>query len=81
MRRGKPAAYRCCPIDLDYNRASPQDRGFGWMLDDNRPVAGLFRQGVDAVDVVGGEHRRLILAAPMVSRKALAAGFVRESVA
>jgi hypothetical protein len=27
-----------CPIDLDYNPARPKDRGFGWMLDDNRPV-------------------------------------------
>src|SRR5262249_56578349 len=23
-----------CPIDLDYDPAKPQDRGFGWMLDD-----------------------------------------------
>jgi RNA polymerase sigma factor (sigma-70 family) len=27
-----------CPIDLDYDPAKPQERGFGWMLDDNRPT-------------------------------------------
>ena len=27
-----------CPIDLDYNPAKPNQRGKGWMLDDNRPV-------------------------------------------
>ena len=32
-----------CPIDLDYNPARPEDRGFGWMLDDNRPVLTLTR--------------------------------------
>jgi hypothetical protein len=30
-----------CPIDLDYDSARPQERGFGWMLDDNRPVLTL----------------------------------------
>jgi hypothetical protein len=27
-----------CPIDLDYDAAKPQASGYGWMLDDNRPV-------------------------------------------
>jgi hypothetical protein len=30
-----------CPIDLDYDPASPDERGYGWMLDDNRPVLAL----------------------------------------
>src|SRR5262245_3572583 len=27
-----------CPIDLDYDPADPAKRGFGWMLDDQRPT-------------------------------------------
>jgi hypothetical protein len=27
-----------CPIDLDYDPANPAKRGYGWMLDDNRPT-------------------------------------------
>jgi hypothetical protein len=27
-----------CPIDLDYDPANPTHRGYGWMLDDNRPI-------------------------------------------
>jgi len=27
-----------CPIDLDYDPAHPEQRNFGWMLDDNRPT-------------------------------------------
>jgi len=27
-----------CPIDLDYDAAKPDARGFGWMLDDQRPT-------------------------------------------
>jgi Hydrazine synthase alpha subunit middle domain len=27
-----------CPIDLDYDAAKPQAAGYGWMLDDNRPI-------------------------------------------
>src|SRR5262249_10354500 len=27
-----------CPIDLDYDPAHPEARGFGWMLDDQRPT-------------------------------------------
>jgi hypothetical protein len=27
-----------CPIDLDYDPNSPDARGYGWMLDDNRPT-------------------------------------------
>jgi hypothetical protein len=27
-----------CPIDLDYDPKHPDDRGYGWMLDDNRPT-------------------------------------------
>ena len=27
-----------CPIDFDYDPASPESRGEGWMVDDNRPI-------------------------------------------
>jgi hypothetical protein len=30
-----------CPIDLDYDLAKPTVRGFGWMLDDQRPTLTL----------------------------------------
>lgn len=30
-----------CPIDLDFDRAKPQAAGYGWMLDDNRPILTL----------------------------------------
>jgi hypothetical protein len=30
-----------CPIDLDYNPAKPAERGYGWLLDDNRPTLTL----------------------------------------
>jgi hypothetical protein len=30
-----------CPIDLDFDPAHPERRGFGWMCDDNRPVLAL----------------------------------------
>ncbi|MDA1013939.1 MAG: hypothetical protein O3A00_05735 [Planctomycetota bacterium] len=30
-----------CPIDLDYDAMRPEDRGYGWMVDDNRPVLTL----------------------------------------
>ncbi len=30
-----------CPIDLDYNPSKPEERGFGWMLDDNRPILSM----------------------------------------
>jgi hypothetical protein len=30
-----------CPIDLDYDPAHPQERGYGWMLDDTRPTLTL----------------------------------------
>jgi hypothetical protein len=30
-----------CPIDLDYDPARPEERGYGWMCDDNRPVLTL----------------------------------------
>jgi len=30
-----------CPIDLDYDAASPQAAGYGWMLDDQRPTLTL----------------------------------------
>src|SRR5262249_51982352 len=30
-----------CPIDLDYDPAEPQERGFGWLQDDNRPTLTL----------------------------------------
>ena len=31
-----------CPIDLDYDPANPKERGYGWMLDDNRPTLTVF---------------------------------------
>ncbi len=30
-----------CPIDLDYDPTHPEKRGYGWMLDDNRPTLTL----------------------------------------
>jgi hypothetical protein len=30
-----------CPIDLDYDPEHPQQRGYGWMQDDNRPTLTL----------------------------------------
>jgi hypothetical protein len=30
-----------CPIDLDYDEKNPENRGFGWMLDDQRPTLTL----------------------------------------
>jgi hypothetical protein len=30
-----------CPIDLDYDPKHPEQRGYGWMLDDNRPTLTL----------------------------------------
>ena len=30
-----------CPIDLDYDPENPETRGYGWMLDDNRPTLTL----------------------------------------
>lgn len=30
-----------CPIDLDYDPARPEERGYGYLLDDSRPVLAL----------------------------------------
>ncbi len=30
-----------CPIDLDYDPDNPDKRGYGWMLDENRPILTL----------------------------------------
>jgi hypothetical protein len=30
-----------CPIDLDYDSDKPEERGYGWMLDDTRPTLTL----------------------------------------
>lgn len=30
-----------CPIDLDFDPKRPNERGYGWMLDDNRPTLTL----------------------------------------
>lgn len=30
-----------CPLDLDFDPAHPDQRGFGWMCDDNRPIVAL----------------------------------------
>jgi len=43
-----------CPIDLAFNPASPEATGFGWMLDDNRPVLTL--QSAGANGFVIGMH-------------------------
>jgi hypothetical protein len=32
-----------CPIDLDFHPGFPEHRGYGWMLDDNRPILTLAR--------------------------------------
>jgi hypothetical protein len=48
-----------CPIDLDYNPAHPDRRGFGWMCDDNRPVITITspRPGDRSIDrIVIGLH-------------------------
>jgi hypothetical protein len=39
-----------CPIDLDFDPARPEARGYGWMCDDNRPTLTLTspRQGNNA---------------------------------
>jgi len=39
-----------CPIDFDYDPANPENRGEGWMVDDNRPVLTLTapRSGANA---------------------------------
>jgi hypothetical protein len=39
-----------CPIDLDYDLKNPERRGYGWMLDDNRPTLTLTfpREGANA---------------------------------
>jgi hypothetical protein len=34
-----------CPIDLDFDPAKPEARGYGWMLDDNRPTLTLSSPG------------------------------------
>jgi hypothetical protein len=40
-----------CPIDLDYDPAQPEQTGYGWMLDDNRPILAVTypRSGRNAV--------------------------------
>jgi hypothetical protein len=30
-----------CPVDLDYDEAHPEKRGYGWMCDDQRPTLTL----------------------------------------
>lgn len=30
-----------CPIDLDFDPENPERRGYGWLLDDNRPILTL----------------------------------------
>jgi hypothetical protein len=34
-----------CPIDLDFDPRHPEAHGYGWMLDDNRPVLALTLPG------------------------------------
>jgi hypothetical protein len=49
-----------CPIDLDFDPKHPEARGYGWMLDDNRPVVALTwpRAGKNAelTRLLGGMH-------------------------
>jgi hypothetical protein len=42
-----------CPIDLDYDPAKPNERGHGWMLDDNRPTLSLTYPRPGANDSLG----------------------------
>ncbi len=37
-----------CPIDLDFDPAHPENRGYGWMLDDNRPTLSLTQPSPNA---------------------------------
>jgi hypothetical protein len=39
-----------CPIDLDYDAANPKERGYGWMLDDNRPTLTMTHPKANAND-------------------------------
>jgi hypothetical protein len=41
-----------CPIDLDYDPAHPEARGYGWMCDDNRPTLTLTEPRAGANQVV-----------------------------
>jgi hypothetical protein len=49
-----------CPIDLDFDAAKPEERGYGWMLDDTRPTLTLTypRAGVnpELTRIVIGAH-------------------------
>jgi hypothetical protein len=42
-----------CPIDLDYDPAHPERRGYGWMCDDNRPVLTLTEPQAGANKALG----------------------------
>ncbi len=46
-----------CPLDLDYDPVRPDQRGYGWMLDDNRPTLTLTHPRADA----GGPLTRLLV--------------------
>ena len=35
-----------CPIDFDYNKDHPDQRGYGWMCDDTRPTLAITLPGV-----------------------------------
>lgn len=46
-----------CPIDLDFDPSHPQERGFGWMLDDQRPTLTLTEPRAK----LSGPVRRILL--------------------
>ena len=51
-----------CPIDLDYDPTNPKQRGYGWMLDDQRPTLTLTSPKAGAnppLDAHPGRHARL----------------------
>lgn len=48
-----------CPIDRDYDPNHPDERGYGWMCDDNRPILTL-TQPVSGANTSGPLERILI---------------------
>ncbi len=46
-----------CPIDLDFDPKHPEARGYGWMLDDNRPTLALTLPAAGK----NGELRRMLV--------------------
>ena len=46
-----------CPIDFDYNPEKLSEKGYGWMLDDNRPVLTLAEPALGSI----GPLRRILI--------------------